>query len=34
MSLSMDIHYHIEGLAAEAVAEAHRKDLETQDQCG
>ncbi len=32
MPLFMDIHHHIEGLTAEAVADAHRKDLETQGQ--
>ena len=31
MPLYMDHHKHIEGLTAEAVAEAHRKDLEAQD---
>jgi hypothetical protein len=30
----MDVHTGIEGLSAQAVAEAHRKDLETQDQYG
>ena len=30
----MDIHYRIEGLTPQAVAEAHRKDLETQDRYG
>ncbi len=32
--LFMDHHRHVEGLTAEAVAEAHRKDEETQDQYG
>lgn len=31
MPLYMDIHKHVDGLAAEAVAGAHRKDLELQD---
>lgn len=30
MPLFMDVHDHVEGLTAEAVAEAHKKDLETQ----
>jgi hypothetical protein len=30
MPLYMDIHEHVEGLTAEAVADAHRKDVETQ----
>ena len=30
MPLFMDIHDHIEGLTAEAVAKAHRADLEVQ----
>jgi len=34
MSLYMDRHKHIEGLTAEAVAEAHQKDLEVQDKHG
>ena len=34
MPLFMDHHRHVEGLTAEAVADAHRKDLETQDQYG
>lgn len=29
MPLYMDVHDHVEGLAAEAVADAHNKDLET-----
>jgi len=32
MPLFMDHHRHVEGLSAEAVADAHRKDMETQDQ--
>ena len=34
MSLYIDRHKHIEGLTAEAVAEAHQKDLEAQDKHG
>jgi Protein of unknown function (DUF4242) len=34
MPLYMDSHDHIEGLTAEAVAEAHKKDLETQQKYG
>jgi hypothetical protein len=34
MSLYMDRHKHIEGLTAEAVTEAHHKDLEVQDKHG
>ena len=34
MPLYMDVHHKVEGLTAEAVAEAHRKDLEVQDQYG
>src|SRR3712207_5198943 len=34
MPLFMDHHRHIEGLTAEAVAYAHRKDMEIQDQYG
>ena len=30
----MDVHHHVEGLTAEAVAGAHQKDLETQDRHG
>jgi len=30
----MDIHRNVEGLTAEAVADAHRKDLEVQDEHG
>jgi hypothetical protein len=30
MPIYMDIHKDVEGLTAEAVAEAHRKDLEVQ----
>ena len=34
MTLFMDHHKDVEGLSAEAVAEAHRKDLEIQDEYG
>ena len=34
MPLYMDVHKNVEGLTAEAVAEAHRKDLEVQGQHG
>ena len=34
MPLYMDIHRNVEGLAPEAVAEAHQKDLEVQDEYG
>ena len=34
MPLYMDRHKHIEGLTAEAVAQAHQKDLEAQDKHG
>lgn len=34
MPLFMDIHEHIPGLTAEAVAEAHAKDLEVQKKYG
>ena len=34
MSLFMDIHRGVDGLTAEAVAEAHRKDLEVQPKYG
>lgn len=32
--LYMDIHKNVEGLTAEAVASAHKKDLEVQDKYG
>jgi hypothetical protein len=32
--LYMDIHRNVEGLTPEAVAEAHKKDLEVQDEYG
>ncbi len=34
MPLFMDIHEHVDGLTADAVAEAHRRDLETQKEHG
>jgi hypothetical protein len=34
MPLFMDVHHKVEGLTAEAVAGAHQKDLETQEQYG
>jgi hypothetical protein len=34
MPLFMDHHEKVEGLTAQAVAEAHRKDLETQGEYG
>ena len=34
MPLYMDVHDHVEGLTAEAVADAHKKDLETQKKHG
>ena len=34
MPLFMDHHKHVEGLTAEAVADAHRKDMEIQEQYG
>lgn len=30
MALFMDVHEHVEGLTAEAVAQAHARDLEVQ----
>jgi hypothetical protein len=30
MPLFMDVHEHVEGLTAEAVAQAHQRDLEVQ----
>jgi hypothetical protein len=32
--LYLDIHQHVEGLTAEAVAGAHARDLETQEKYG
>ena len=34
MPLYMDRHKNLEGLTAEAVAEVHQKDLDTQDKYG
>jgi hypothetical protein len=34
MALFMDIHKGVDGLTAEAVADAHKKDLEKQGQYG
>lgn len=34
MPLYIDVHEHVEGLTAEAVAEAHKRDLETQGSHG
>ncbi|MBA2448639.1 MAG: DUF4242 domain-containing protein [Chloroflexi bacterium] len=34
MPLYMDVHKHVEGLTAEAVAGAHQKDLEVQGKHG
>ena len=34
MPLFMDIHQHVEGLTAEAVAGAHQRDLEVQAKYG
>jgi hypothetical protein len=34
MPLFMDHHKHVEGLTAEAVAEAHKKDVEIQEEYG
>ncbi|MGH9161360.1 MAG: DUF4242 domain-containing protein [Vicinamibacteraceae bacterium] len=34
MPLYMDIHKNIDGLTADAVTEAHRKDIETQAKYG
>lgn len=34
MALFMDYHRRVEGLTAEAVADAHRRDLEIQDAHG
>ena len=34
MPLYMDVHRNVEGLTAEAVADAHRQDLEVQDMHG
>lgn len=34
MPLFMDVHHHVEGLTADAVAGAHKRDLEVQDAHG
>ena len=34
MPLFMDVHEHVEGLTADAVGQAHKADLETQDKYG
>ena len=34
MALFMDVHHHVEGLTAEAVAGAHQRDLEVQGRYG
>jgi hypothetical protein len=34
MPLYMDVHRNVEGLTADAVADAHKKDLEIQDEYG
>ena len=34
MPLFMDVHHHVEGLTAEAVAGAHQADLQTQAKYG
>jgi hypothetical protein len=34
MPLYMDIHQHVEGLTGDAVAGAHEKDLQVQEQYG
>ncbi|HZW38800.1 MAG TPA: DUF4242 domain-containing protein [Ignavibacteriaceae bacterium] len=34
MALFMDMHRHVDGLTADAVAQAHKKDVEIQDQYG
>jgi hypothetical protein len=34
MPLYMDIHHHVEGLTADAVAQAHQADLNTQAKYG
>jgi hypothetical protein len=34
MPLYMDIHHHIDGLTADAVAQAHQADLNTQSKYG
>lgn len=34
MPLYLDVHHHIEGLTANALAEAHEADLKTQEKYG
>ena len=34
MPLYLDIHYKVEGLTADAIAEAHRRDVEVQEKYG
>ncbi len=34
MPLYLDIHEHVDGLTPEAVADAHRRDVETQQKYG
>ena len=34
MPLFMDIHEHVDGLTAQAVADAHRRDVQTQAEYG
>jgi len=34
MPLFMDIHHKVEGLTSDAVAQAHKKDVETQKEYG
>lgn len=34
MSLFMDVHKHVDGLTADGIAEAHKKDLNVQDEFG
>ncbi len=34
MPLFMDIHHHVDGLTADAVAGAHKRDLEVQEKYG
>ena len=34
MPLYMDIHYHVDGLTADAIAQAHAADVKTQEKFG
>jgi hypothetical protein len=34
MPLFLDIHYKVEGMTAEGIEDAHKKDLEVQDKYG